>query len=407
MSLEFHKLTEQVDRMGQILAHEQDEIESKVDLALQIMEAHADESFLGYILERVQDAVEKDAGYRGARPLDEPIMESFAPAELPEAATVIATDGSQIAPNTHGAALYYLINIGTIILHHGSGEPPEIVSEPALYYEKEYLVTQDRSLITNGIVGARRTVAEMAALAEHGWYQRGETRPLVTLFDGSLLFLGISSEVPDRDQLYAIYFSAMTRLHEVNAALAGYIDRPRSTYITGMLHLLDLPEDHVSRATLASDGRLEGLQDIAFLRHLLGPSERSALFIQMSPQNKDFRRQMGETHEIAFFYMNVAGEGEFPKLCRIELPMWVAEDRMLVAKVQALVYHQCQQVVRRYPYLLTRADELAVVKADESRHLNSMIKVALTRYGLDSLESEKQAGKDVARSYKTRFEVRG
>ena len=87
--------------------------------------------------------------------------------------------------------------------------------------------------------------------------------------------------------------------------------------------------------------------------------------------------------------------------------MWVAEDRELVATMQALIYHQCQQLMTRYPYVLTRADELAVVRSEETRQLNLMIQVAMTRYGLDTRESAKQAGKNAARSGKTRFKVGG
>src|SRR5678815_5028662 len=112
MALEFHKLTDQVEKMGQDLATQQEELDSKVEIAIQILEAHADPAFLPYIQDRVSDAVAKDAGYRGARPFDEPIMNMIPPAPLPQTATIIATDGSQIAPNTHGAALYYLLNIG-------------------------------------------------------------------------------------------------------------------------------------------------------------------------------------------------------------------------------------------------------------------------------------------------------
>jgi hypothetical protein len=405
MALEFHKLTDQVDKMGQVLAHEQEQLESKLEIALQIMEAYADPAWLPHIQDRVGDAVARDAGYRGARPMDEPIMNAYPPAPLPESALIIATDGSQIAPNTHGSALYYLLNIGTIIVRHGSGEPPEIISQPYLFYEPEYLFTRDRGLITTGIVSARRTVNEMAALAEHAWYKRDEARPMLTLFDGSLLILGIGSDVPDRDQLYGIYFSAMSRLMELNAGLAGYVDRPRSTFVAGLLHLLDLPEDLVSRATLLTHGRIEGLHDLHVYAQLLEPGERSALFVQFSPQNKEFKHRGGKTHEICFFYINVAGPGEGPKIARVEIPMWVATNREFVAELQALIYHQTQQLMSRFPYVLTRADELAVVKGDETRQLNTLIQVALTRYGLDSSESGKQMTKHSARAHKTRFEV--
>ena len=76
MTLEFHKLTGQVERMGEALATQDEEIQSKTDIALQILEAYADEAFLSYIHERVKDAIDKDAGYRGARPIDEPLAAS-------------------------------------------------------------------------------------------------------------------------------------------------------------------------------------------------------------------------------------------------------------------------------------------------------------------------------------------
>ncbi len=403
--LEFHKLTGQVDQMGQYLAEQEESIEVKLDIALKIMEAHADPAWLPYIKERVQDAVEKDAGYRGARPLDEPIMQSYPPSTLPEAATVVATDGSQILPNRHNAATYYLINIGTMILHHGSGQAPLVFSEPYLFYESEYVYPPNHGLISAGTVNARRSVNEMAALAEKAWEQRGETRPLIALLDNPLLFV-MGTEVPDRDQLRKLYFSAMTRLLEVQASLAGYVDKPGSTFVIRLLHLLDIPQDEVRRATLASSGRLEGLLDSQLFRTILQPGDRSALFVQMSPQNKEFRNTAGELHEIAFFYMNVSAPGELPYIARVDIPMWVAQERTMVAELQALIYHQCQQLPRRYPYVLTRAHELAIVKSKEAQQLNVIIQVAMTRYGLDTDDSAKQASKDLTARLKTRFEMR-
>lgn len=406
MTLEFHKLSHQVDRMGDALTNQQEEIESKLDLALEIMQAYVGEEHLPLIRERVQDAVDRDAGYRGARVLDERIGAAFPPAPLPPGATIIATDGSQIAPNTHGPALYYLINIGTMVVRHGSGEPPEVLSEPYLFYETEYMYTEDRGLISMATVGARRTVDEMAALAEHTWHRRDEGRPLLALTDGPLLLMGMGNEVPDREQLRAVYFSAMSRLRDVRGGLAGYVARPRSRYVVGLLHLLDLDPYEVSRTALATDGRLEGLPDLPLFARLLAPAERSALFVQMSPLNKEFRLVGGASHEIAFFYLNVAAPGEGPRLARVEVPMWVAEDRALVAELQALIYHQCQQVASRYPYVLTRSHELAVVKQEEVQQLNTMIQVTLARHGLSAEESDKQAGKTALSGARTRFDVR-
>nr|MBN1228377.1 DNA double-strand break repair nuclease NurA [Anaerolineae bacterium] len=405
MTLEFHKLTVQVDRMGEYLASLETENEDKVELALQIMQAYGDEAFLPQILERVQDAVAKDAGYRGARPIDEPIVGIYPPAPLPETATVVATDGSQIPPDSHGAATYYLINTGTMTLHHGSGQPPEIASEPALFYESEYIQIDSGGSVTATTVAARRTVAEMAKLAEHGWLMRGEARPLVALLDNPLLLIGMGHEVPDREQLRRLYFSAMTRLMDIQAGLGGYTDRPRSRYVTGMLHLLDMDSGAVNRRTLSDDGRLEGLMDRAIFSQLLNPGERSALFVQMSPLNKDFKDQGGDTHEIAFFYLNTAGVEQFPTIARVEVPMWVARDRGLIAEMQALIFHQCQQTGSRYPYVLTRAHELAVVKYEEAQQLKLLIRISLTRHGIEASDSQKQAGKDSVSGKRSRFRV--
>jgi hypothetical protein len=404
VTLEFHKLTGQIDQMGEYLANQELDNESKTEIALQILAAYADEAFLPHIHERVQDAVEKDAGYRGARPLDEPIMNTYPCAPLPETATIVATDGSQIYPRQHGAMHYYLINIGTIILPHGSGQPPEVFSQPYLFYERELVYPQGSGPISPATVNARRTVAEMAALAEHAWNQRGEVRPLLALLDGPLLFV-MGTEVPERDQLRKVYFSAMNRLLEVQASLVGYTARPNSSFLVRTLHLLDIPPEEVSRGSLAHSGRLEGLFDVQIYNHLLEPGERTALFVQMSPQNKEFRQRGGEALEIAFFYLNVTGPEEPPHIARVEVPMWVAQNRELIAELQALIYQQCQQITKRYPYVLMRADELAVVKGDEQYQLNMMIRVAMTRHGLDASESEKQASKDVARGHKRRFEV--
>ena len=404
--LEFHKLTGQIEHMGQVLADQKEDIAAKIEIALEILQAHGGAEILPYIQERVQDAVDKDAGYRGARPLDEPIDHAYAPAALPPSATIIATDGSQILPRTHGPALYYLLNTGTIIYHHGSGEVPDIVCDPFLFYEREYMITEDRGLVTAAMVGARRTVSEMAALSEQAWLHRGEARPMIALLDNPLLMFGLSREIPDRDALLGIYFSAMSRLMEVHAGLAGYTERPRSRYVTALLHLLDLPEEAVSRSALSTDGRLEGLFDMNIFRHILQPAERSALFVQMSPQNKEFRRVGGESHEIVFFYQNVAAAGEPANIVRIEVPMWVAEDRKLIGEIQSLVYHQSQQLISRYPYVLTRAHELAVVNFEETLQLEAMIRISLTRHGLAGEESEKQLGKDAVSGPRTRFEMR-
>lgn len=404
MTLEFHKITSQVERMGQVLANEIEDLDDKALIAQETLNAWATDSDLTEILRRVDHAIspEVDAGYRGARPLDEPIARAHPMPGLPSSSTLIATDGSQVYPNRHGPALYYLINTGTIIVEGGTGDAPRIESEPTLSFERQDVRSADFALISNATVSARRTVAELMALARSVWDERDNARPLIGLVDGPLLFF-MGNEVPDRDNLRAMYYSAMTRIMDAKAALAGYVDVPRSAFVVSMLHLLSLDEEDVSRATLATNGKLEGLTDRWIFERLLQPGERSSLMVQMSPQNRDFRRDAGDSHEICFFYMNVAGEdAPYTHIARVEAPMWVAKKKRLIGQLQALLYQQCQQIVSPYPYVLMRADELAVVRSDEEQQLRTMIKVSLTRHGVGAEESAKQRGKDAARAPKTR-----
>ena len=395
--------------MGETLANRLDDLDDKSNVAIEMINAWAHADALDEIQRRVAHAIspEVDAGYRGARPLDEPIARAHPLQDAPVSSTLVAVDGSQILPNRHGPALYYLINIGGIVLHSGSGQPPEVQSNPALFYESDDIRSHERALISNATVGARRTVAEMAALADFTWNNRDAARPLLALMDGPLLFF-LGAEVPDKDQLRNIYYAAMTRIMEDKATLAGYVDIPRSSFVISLLHLLSLAEEDVSRATLSTNGRLEGLTDRWVFERILQPGDRSSLFVQMSPQNKDYRKDAGDTHEICFFYMNVAAaDATKAHIARAEVPMWVARKPAMVTELQTLLYQQCEQMVTRYPYVLTRADELAVVKNEEERQLRTMIKISLTRYGVGASESEKQQGKDSSRSAKTSHRMAG
>ena len=148
----------------------------------------------------------------------------------------------------------------------------------------------------------------------------------------------------------------------------------------------------VRAPALKSNGDLEGLTDQVLLFRLLKPGERSALLVQQSPRNKDYHDK-GERYEIACFYLNVSSGPPY-HLARVELPMWVASDPALVDTAHALVYDQCQ-LMWRYPYALTRADELAVVRNQERTHLNEMIEIELRSQAQEVSRSEKLDSKVV------------
>jgi hypothetical protein len=236
---------------------------------------------------------------------------------------------------------------------------------------------QDGRLIATAAINARRAVYEMQVLARETMRCRDLPRPLVAMYDGPLLSLLMGKEVTNAGELTLSYHEALDIMHNAGAGLLGYVDRPKSTFVVNTIFLMSLDPDQVKRGNLQTAGPFEGLTDRDLYQWILGPGDRSGLMIQQSPQNKAYR-EVNDDHEIVFFYMNVASPQQEPYLARVEVPMWVARDKALVGALQAILYAQCQ-ITDRYPYALTRADEVAVVHAHEKRALDEMIGIELLR----------------------------
>lgn len=84
----------------------------------------------------------------------------------------------------------------------------------------------------------------------------------------------------------------------------------------------------------------------------------------------------------------------------------MAEDPAAVAFVHGLIYDQCQ-LMGDYPYVLARADELAVVGRHDEMNLNAMIDGYMQRLGVpDGLLAAKADSKGIARAGRTRHEFR-
>ncbi len=391
--------------MGRALAARNMTLSERLDAAWERLLAQGD---LGAIHDRIQLARERDVGFRGAAPLGEPINAPYPLPPLPSRATIIAADGSQVYPSIHAAALYYLTNIGVFVYHHGTDDLPEQITEPALFYSESDVRDENGQAIANAAVNARRSVAELQMLARETWNRRSADSPLLAISDGPLLFW-VGKDVPDGKRLEQDYLGALVHLHDTHtsaastygqsASLIGYVDRPTSAFVISLLHLLGLEDDNVREAALKNNGELEGLIDQRLMFRLLQPGERSAVMVQQSPQNKRYHDK-GESYEIAFFYLNV-GHQEGYHLARVEMPMWVARSQPLLDCVHALTFDQCQ-LMWRYPYALTRADELAVIRAAERAQLDDMIEIELRRNEQLVERSEKLESKTV-RHGRTRY----
>jgi hypothetical protein len=410
MSLKFDKLVSQVKTMGRAIAHKTETLSERGERALGLLMGADDLTELHRKIIVVRD---KDAGYRGAAPHREPINHPYGGSPAPDKAIIAAADGSQIYPDYHASALYYLTNIGVFTYYHGTDALPSEVSEPYLYYTDAELRERNGhgSIIKNVVVNARRDVQEIRALTEICWSVRDAGMPILGLRDGPLLWW-LGNDIEHGKSLERDYFNALqvfyeeTHLyalgnHGCNASLAGYVDRGDSRFVVRLLHLLTLEDDEITRSTLETAGPFEGLTDDYLFGRLLSPGQRSAVMIQQSPQNRDYRKDLGQPYEITFFYLNVGIWGK-ANIVRVEVPMWVAEAKGAVDEVQSLILSQCAKT-GRYPYALMRADELAVIGSLEKRQLDEMIAIELLRNQQDVEVSAKQEGKAQARGKRQRY----
>jgi len=399
MTLEFDKVVAQVERMGRMLAHQGQLDAQRAATAWERLLALDD---LDAIQQRVQLAEDREAHYRGAAPCGEPLNCAYPLPPTPPRATLIAGDGSQIYPDTHAAALYYLTNVGLFVYHHGLDALPEQITEPELVYAPTEVQDKRGQLISSDVINARRTVLELEVLAREVYHRSEDPCPTLAITDGPLPFWVVKG-APEGRKLEQRYLNALGMAYDAHlamrqldppqfASLIGYVDRPTSSFLVGLLHLMSLDEDKVVRALLENHGDLQGLQDKYLMFKLLQPGERSALMVQQSDANRLFA-QRDPRFEIAFFYLNV-GQPGFNHFARVEMPMWVVQDAAALAAVHALAYDQCQ-MMWRYPYALTRADEIAVVRAHEKAQLNELIEIELRRHEQTVAHSEKLDSKAV------------
>jgi len=418
MTLEFNKLVNQVYKMGAMLTELDFDLSQILELARERFAMSGD---LDAVRERIEWVRRSDVSrYRGAAPLPfVDIAEAMnvvvdAP-EVPERATIIAVDGSQVYPDELSPVHYYLINIGAYIYKHGLDDhTPEQHTFPDLKFHHAYVHDRYGRIIGNGVVDDRRTLEEMKMLAEISWeYRRPKDVPTIALYDNRLMYLPTTDDTPDADTLMSDYLGRLVQLHDADAILAGYIDNPyRSKRFMQFLYLMSMESEtqlKERQRELMNAGDLEGLYDQRFFQVILKNGQRSAIMVQNSPQNKVFKDR-GENYEIAYFYLKVHNSFQ-SKVVRVDLPMWVARDRQKVDALHSVLLDQCRLQGRNpYPYAITRADELAWVGGKDKSKLEEMINVQVRRIRDDAISQTlpaKTRGKELARSDKRYHSMQG
>ncbi len=177
------------------------------------------------------------------------------------------------------------------------------------------------------------------------------------------------------------YLGHLDRLRAAKAAVAGYIDRPRSADVLALLHLAMLPKEQINEERLRGSP-FRGLADRSLFARFLPDGHRSAVFIEGSRLNRDFEKHH---HQVGFFYLHTAAS---EPIARVEVPEWVAQNPAMMGLVHAALLEQAAST-GGFPYPLVRAHELAVITQNERREFERLLSGAMQRHGMQARVSQK------------------
>lgn len=397
MTLELNQVAPQIKAMGQSIAQQTATQRDLLAQARAILNRCAtDFDRLNQLVDRAEQVQERQRfAWVGAAPTTEPLNRACPLPAGPDKITVVASDGSQIYPDPHAIALYFLINVGVIVYRHGSSQKPVTHNNsPRLFFETDDLLDEQGRLISAGEVSVQRDLAELEALVQH---IPAAAEPVVTLKDGQLTLRVIDLPFDQQKYYLDLYLEQLNTLREAGGLLAGYIDRPRSTFVLALLHLASLEPAQISEENLRRTP-FRALTD-RDLFDFLGPGERSAVF---AVRAKGLEKYAESGHAIHFFYLNVAPTDRPPMLARVEIPGWVAANPAALDSVHAVLVRQAR-ITGSYPYALARADELAVILPEEREAVDMMLAVEMRRHKLSPAQSWKQQNKNAYRAPKESF----
>ncbi|MCL4561514.1 MAG: DNA double-strand break repair nuclease NurA [Chloroflexi bacterium] len=383
MPVDFQSIHSQVKQWGEQAPALAEDLQQRRSTALERLETNS--TALEALRERVERAAAANPGLRSAVPSGEELNRCFALPSVPPPGTLLAADGSQIAPNPHGQVEFCVINLGAFELHPGlTGAPREIVQSALLGQEELY---GENGLISEDVLALMRDLRERRFLAE---LAEQAQPPVITMTDGPLeLFRErVLQETAGFRAEFEEYLEILSGLAEKEIVTAGYVDKPRYDLVVRMLELTLLPEERLDRA--GRERPLAGVRDIDLFR-FLDPGDRSAVFAIQSASAHSWRGPLA----LHFFYLNV-GRADHPWLARVEIPAWVAENHNALDALHACLFEQSRLMgARPYPYALHRAHEVAVVSLVESQQVEQMLVAEMYRRKLPvGSKSYKQTAKD-------------
>jgi hypothetical protein len=390
MPINFQQVREKIQQIGSGAAQRQKTLQERRAEARRLLEANA--SGLDALKARVESAKGVDANLRCAVPLNEALDTSLPAPALPEHATLIAADGSQINPSRHEQVQFGLVNAGGIVMRLNSGESTLLHTDSVLMYDDELF--RDGVPLSEGMVALERDLRERSLLVE---LAKDYDPPVVTFTDGPIELWGArdGQEAKAYAESLEKYKGVLSRLQSRGVVTAGYVDKPASDLVVRLLELSKATQKDMD--DLRNFHPLLGVTD-RFLfgdkkNLLLKPGHRSAVFSIQSSSAKNYQGVLS----LHFFYLNAGRDESHPHIARVEIPRWVAGDPSMLGLLHAVLVDQCRVMgAKPYPYLLHRAHETAVVSNEEKTQVEQMLLQELRHQGVDVEEgSNKQSAKDL------------
>ncbi|WP_016950350.1 DNA double-strand break repair nuclease NurA [Anabaena sp. PCC 7108] len=310
----------------------------------------------------------------------------------PKIHTVIATDGSQIAPNHHEIAYCYLLNIGRVVLHYGQNRHPLLDSLPEVFYRPEDLyMSRQWGIRTEEWMSHRRTASETTVLAELACAAKTEA-PALAMVDGSLIYWFLEQLPMDaRDRILPPILEAWQQMRAAQIPIMGYLSASRNIEAMNFLRLLACPHpvpDCVSHCPNQLEyvpcKVFDSLRDTTLWTTQLQPGQRGPLW-----RSNNRILELYEDQTIYFCYVHVGTE-----IARIEIPAWVAENTIMFDQALGLMLAQVQKGYG-YPVAIAEAHNQAVVRGgDKARFFalleRQMIKAGIKNVGISYKEARKR-----------------
>jgi NurA domain len=395
--LDINKVAKQLPGIGQHLVRETAANQHRLQLATtSLQQAVHRQSELAQIQQQWGNRLFFNTSIP-VEPLDTCINIAAPPAQQ----TVLATDGSQIAPSHHEIAYCYLINVGRVMIHYGQNLHPLLDSIPEVFYQQEDLyISRQWGISTEEWLGYRRAVSEATVLAELGcnWvnppfgFDNDDANPspnlhqprvpTLAMVDGSLVYWFLEQlPLEAREQILLPILAAWEQLRVAGIPIVGYLSASRSIDNLNFLRLLTCPHDvpdcqsHCSDETKLPCQQFEGVRDTTLWNSQLAPGQRSCWW-QSTAKILDY---YDDRQKIYFCYLNVGTE-----IARVEVPAWVAQDEALSGMALSLIIAQVNKGYG-YPVALAEAHNQAVVRGADRSSFFALLERELIKTGIKNV----------------------